>query len=261
MKRLLKSAGLLRLVILALLVVFGLTTASAEKILRFSGLDWAVRPKGMGAPGPNHWDPRNAWVDELGYLHLTYTTRNGKWSGAEVYTTQKFGFGQYQFWIGGRVDDLDKNLVLGMFPYPEAVPDSKKSVDGTREIDIEFSRWGLTTAPMLNYTVWPVKDGLKSQTQSYHINLKNNRSTHRFIWGPNNVYFQSLDGWIYSNEGQIAAWNYHPKDFKDHIAQTPMPVHINLWSVKGQPPFNGKSVEIIIRAFSYRSMAKKEDIL
>jgi hypothetical protein len=44
------------------------------------------------------------------------------------------GFGRYQFWIEGRVDRLDPNVVLGLLNYP--TPDV--GPDATNEIDIDI---------------------------------------------------------------------------------------------------------------------------
>ncbi len=120
----------------AVLLVTGATAHSGN--ISFSGYTWDVRPAGTGGPGPNDWDPDNVWVDAAGYLHLKLTHRNGRWYSSEVYTRDRLGFGRYQFSLIGRVDQLDKNIVFGLFNYP--TPDV--GVDTTREIDIEFSRWG-----------------------------------------------------------------------------------------------------------------------
>ena len=113
------------------------SSKSNKKILRFSNLDWEVRPSAYNLnPGPNDWSQDNAWVDSQGRLHLAITKdkKTGKWFCAEVYTLKTFGLGKYEFKIEGRVDKLDRNVVFGLFnisnnPYHD-------------EIDIEFAQWG-----------------------------------------------------------------------------------------------------------------------
>lgn len=58
----------------------------------------------------------------------------GAWQCAEITSTQPLGFGTFQFWVDGPVDQLDKNIVLGLFQYG--------GTDGINEQDIEFSQFG-----------------------------------------------------------------------------------------------------------------------
>jgi hypothetical protein len=50
----------------------------------------------------------------------------------------------HQFWVFGRIDKLDPNVVFGLFGYPIA----NVEPDGTHEIDIEFAKWGASQAPI-----------------------------------------------------------------------------------------------------------------
>ncbi|MDR2990337.1 MAG: glycoside hydrolase family 16 protein [Burkholderiaceae bacterium] len=220
--------------------------------LNFSGYTWNVRPSGTGGPGPNNWDPNNAWVDPAtGWLHLRLTRQNGQWYSAEVYTQARFGFGRYQFWIVGAVDKLDPNVVFGLFPYPTA----DVGPDGTNEIDIEFSKWGNSAAPMGNYTVWPTAAGMNQASQRFPFALNNGTySTQRFTWSPTSIYFQSLYGHYDDDTNQFASWLYQPQNPANSIAQAPMPVHINLWCFKGNPPSDGQPVEVIVSAFKFTPM-------
>ena len=40
-------------------------------------------------------------------------------------------------------------------------------------------------------------------------------------------------------------------DNLDIIGDKPMPVEINLWLFKGQPPKDGQQIEVIIRSFNF----------
>jgi hypothetical protein len=221
--------------------------AGQAKTIRFSGYDWIVRGAGRGGPGPNEWDENNAWLDDHGYLHMRLAPREGTWYCSEVSTAERFRFGRYQFWIEGRVDKLDLNVVLGLFNYPTR----DVGRGGTREIDIEFAKWALPKAPIGNYTVWPTERTLKSASSTFPITLDNELSTQRFTWSPTSVYFQSLLGNREDDQHQVASWRYEPSDPESHISQQAMPVHINLWCFEGQPPTDGKPVEVIVRAFTF----------
>jgi hypothetical protein len=243
-----------KLVIAKLVLVVGMVALLAAaygpcqaKTIKFSGYDWDVRPAGVGGPGPNAWDENNAWVDGRGYLHMKLAPRDGKWYCPEVTTTTRLGFGRYQFWIAGRVDKLDLNVVLGLFNYPTR----DVGRGGTNEIDIEFAKWAIPAAPIDNFTVWPVERELKNTSQSFPITLKSNLSTQRFRWSSTEVFFQSLLGLRNDDAQQVASWRYQPTDPASRICQQPMPVHINLWCFEGRPPSDGKPVEIVIRAFTF----------
>ena len=50
---------------------------------------------------------------------------------------------------------------------------------------------------------------------------------------------------------QFAIWQYQPPDPASFIGDKPMPVEINLWLFKGQPPKDGQQIEVIIRSFNF----------
>lgn len=228
----------------ALLTVCSTTRAET---LRFSGYTWEVRGADNGGPGPNDWAPQNAWVDARGYLHLKVTHQGNKWFCPEVYSRERLGFGVYQFWIQGKVDQLDRNIVFGLFNYPN----KEVGADGTNEIDIEFSRWGHINAPIGNYTVWPSNPKVEHKTHSFEFKLDNYLSTHRFSWSSEGVRFQSCQGLRDNDQQELANWLFKPSNPMDAIGQKPVPVHINLWCFEGKPPTDGKEVEMVIRAFKF----------
>ena len=221
-------------------------TISEARTIKFSGYDWTVRA-GRGGPGPNNWDENNVWVDQSGYLHLQLTSRGNQWYASEVSTTDRLGFGRYQFWVIGRLDRLDPNIVFGLFNYP--TPDL--GPDGTNEIDIEFSQWANPEAPMGNYTVWPTKKELVRASHRFPVELSGDYSTHKIIWNSTSVSFQSLHGHRDDNSSQFGEWLYQPRDPSSYVSQKPMPFRINLWCFRGQPPKDGQQVEIVIRSFKF----------
>src|SRR5512133_1750547 len=237
------KATMVLCVIAALLVGAALSQAAT---VTFSGYSWVIRQPGRGGPGPNNWGPDNVLVDTNGYLHLRLTHRDGKWYCAEVYTQERLGFGRYEFWLAGPVDKLDRNVVLGLFNYPT----SDVGPDGTHEIDIEFARWGNPTAPIGNYTVWPATNNVKRESKSFAFTLDRDSSRHCLTWSPTNIFFQSNAG-VEDKNRQLAGWRFQPINAPPHISQNPMPVHLNLWCFKGQPPSDGQPVEIIVRAFLF----------
>src|SRR6516225_6734790 len=179
-----------RLIASALGLLIGANASSPAKTIRFAGYDWVAKSATHEGPGPNNWNENNVWVDQGGYLHLKLTKQGDRWYCAEVSTEDRLGFGRYQFWVVGRVDRLDPNVVLGLFNYP--TPDV--GPDGTHEIDIEFAKWGKPQAPIGNYTVWPAKKGLNNAHYTFPMQLNNDKTTHRFVWDSTSVTCQSLVG-------------------------------------------------------------------
>jgi hypothetical protein len=221
--------------------------SSPAKTLRFAGYDWVAKSATHEGPGPNNWNENNVWVDQGGYLHLKLTKQGDRWYCAEVLTKDRLGFGRYQFWVVGRLDRLDPNVVLGLFNYP--TPDV--GPDGTNEIDIEFAQWGKPEAPIGNYTVWPAREGLRRASKRFSMELKGEFTTHRFTWHSTSVAFESLHGHHDDNSNKFADWLYQPDDQPAYISQKAMPVRINLWLFQGQPPRNGQQVELIVRSFKF----------
>ena len=233
-----------------IIVVAAMIAFSASPLcntIYFAGYNWTVKSGNSIGPGPNSWDEDNVWIDKNGYLHLVITSRAGQWYCSQVSMVERLGFGRYEFRVTGRIDQLDPNVVLGLFNYPP----SDVGPDGTHEIDIEFARWGKPQAPIGNYTVWPARKGLNSAHSSFPAGLSGDDTTHRFIWSPTSVTFQSLVGSSDDDSGQFAIWQYQPPDPASFIGDKPMPVEINLWLFKGQPPKDGQQIEVIIRSFNF----------
>lgn len=198
-------------------------------------------------PGPNVWDENNVWLDDQGRMHMKITNRDGKWQCAEVNIKERLGFGRYQWQIVGRPDQLDPQVVLGLFNYtrPDVGP------DGTNEIDIEFARWGRPATPIGNFTVWPAVKEAKNKTYPFEFKLDGDYTTHRFDWAPQSINFQLLGGHRDDDANEIAKWNYAPVEAEKCIPQQPLPLHLNFWLFRGKPPQDGKEAEIIIRNFSF----------
>jgi hypothetical protein len=219
------------------------------KTLTFSGYDWTVKSGANLGPGPNNWDENNVWVDPQGELHLKLTNREVRWYCSQVGMRDRLSFGTYQFWI--KPDRQTRSeCVFGLFDYP--TPDA--GPDGTHEIDIEFAKWGVPYAKIGSYTVWPAKKGPDRANQRFAVDLNGSYTTHRFTWKATSVFFQSLHGHRDDNSIEFAEWLYEPRDPASQLGQQPVPVEINLWLFKGQPPQDGQEVELIVRSFKFIPM-------
>lgn len=247
--RTLTTAAAVKPLLLASLFVLCKAAAFADTDhkIRFSGYEWIVKSSDSMGPGPNAWRPDNVALDAKGQLHLKITNSEGKWCCAEVMSTKRFGFGTYEFQIEGPIDKFDPGIVLGLFNYPT----SDVGGDGTNEIDIEFARWGNAAWPNGNFTVWPPIKEAKNGSDTYQFSMKEQSSTHRFVWESKSVSFESRTGDGKQNSELIHSWKYQPEDFLNRIGQNPEPVLMNLWLFRGKAPSDAKQVEIVIKRFKF----------
>lgn len=233
-----------------MLLVLGLGLAlpgAQAQTVKFSGYSWRVKSGDKLGPGPNHWRAANVRVDARGWLHLAITHKSGQWQCAEVEMTQPLGFGKYQFQVIGRLDKLDRNIVLGLFNYPPP----EIGPDGTNEIDIEFAHWGDPRSDPGNYTVWPAKAGIKQTSHTFVFALNGANTTQRFTWASDHILFQSQHGFRSDDKNEFGQWLFQPASPLDQIPQKPLPVLINLWLFQGKPPSDSKPLELVIQSFKY----------
>ncbi len=149
--------------------------------------------------------------------------------------------------MSGRLDQFDRNTVLGLFNYPT----SDVGKDGTNEIDIEFARWGDALAPVGNFTVWQASGARPPDNHAvFGLAGSGDLTTHQFLWQSKQISFRSFRGETDDKTKEISHWEYTPDETR-LIPQQPLPIHLNLWLFRGQPPTDNKEVEIVIRAFTF----------
>ena len=170
--------------------------AAPRNTVSFSGYTWTVKKSGGSrvGPGPNYFAKKNAWVDSSGRLHLAITKAGRHWTVGEVVNTRSLGYGTYKWVLASRVDNLDPNMVLGLFVY-----DSDPSFNH-REIDIEASRWGNASDPTNAQFVvqpYPPTGDLRRITQGTSL-----PATLSFTWTAAGVSFSapgaSPSTWTYT---------------------------------------------------------------
>ena len=226
-------------------VLFAAPPAALAQVL-FSGYTWQVR-SGIGNPGKNTFTADNVSVDANGYLHLRIAHNHNQWTTSEVFSADAFGFGTYEFQISGHPELMDDNVVLGLFNYPTADPDT------TNEIDIEFATWGGQQSVHGNWTVWPaeLQAGLGPTTFAFDASPAADTSTYRFTWTPRQVHYEALNGWTDDAAGLYRSWTFAPADYALRVPQHPIPVHMNLWLFEGNAPTDRQDVDITIARFRF----------
>lgn len=222
--------------------------------LSFAGRKWSLKRTDFPyGPGPNIFSdrPQDVWVDGQG-LHLTVRNRNSFWTSSEVVLSKSLGYGTYIFKTNSRVDRLNEQVVLGLFTY------DIKDCANTRELDIEFAKWGdPLNKTNAQYVVQPCDacPGCGGNCTRFKVNLskEDQRLTHYLVWSEQKVEFRTYRGhwnkvfppkqylvkrWIYGDQSGI------PQPGRENV-------RFNLWLLDGNPPTNGKDAHVIISGFRW----------
>jgi len=208
--------------------------------ISFADREWTVRDW-YGNPGSNFWcnGNENVWVDGNGWLHLKITHVYNTWYCSEItteMTTNEYTrYGMHRFYIIGRLDSLDKNVVFSPYIYR----------DNVTEVDIEFAKWGWDNPYDSWYVVQP---GVPGNKDSFAIELTETYSTHYFDWQEDSIRFKSIHGHYTEppNPGfLIHEWVYTGGDIpseEEHLY-----ILINLYLNNGNPPSDTQEVEMIVK--------------
>ena len=210
---------------------------ASTRIISFSGYEWNVKTTSdsVGGPGPNYFNDstENVWIDVSGYLHLriNYLPVQDEWHCAEVYSVESFGYGTYKFTLAPGFEDLNKNVVLGLFTY----------LDDSNEIDIEFARWGDESASNCQYVIQP--SWVINHVKRFNFNPQGLDSAHAFTWCKTTIQFNSTNGF-----DEDFQWTYYGSGIpKPNVEKARM----NLWLMQGLPPSDGIETEVIIKSFEF----------
>jgi hypothetical protein len=205
----------------------------------WGGAQWQVKTSNAAVgPGPNIFAKANVSVDASGFLHLRIARdAQGRWTTSEVIAPTSLGYGTYTFTVATPLDQLDRNVVLGLFTW------SDRPQYAHREIDFEAARWGSATDPTnAQFVVQPYD---KPNHLSRFTLTNAVRTQQQFTWRAGEVSFVSrrLD-----TGATVATYVYRGSD-------VPKPgderVRLNLWLFGGAAPSDGQPVEIVIESFAF----------
>jgi hypothetical protein len=76
---------------MGLTAMLGRAPAAHAATITWKGHTWNVTNGGMA--GVCQGNPSNLSIDASGYLHMKITNNGGTWTGAEIFSTDKLGFG------------------------------------------------------------------------------------------------------------------------------------------------------------------------
>ena len=205
----------------------------------WGGIQWQVKSSNAAVGrGPNVFSKANVSVDGSGFLHLRIARdASGKWTTSEIIGPTSYGYGTYTFTVGSRIDQLDPNVVLGLFTWSDKAPYAH------REIDVEVARWGTSSDPTnAQFVVQPydrlnhlVRFATGSQT----------RMVMQFTWRAGRVDFVSRiadTGTLVSQHSYVGTDVPKPGDER---------VHLNFWLFGGAAPTNGLSTEVVVESFAF----------
>jgi hypothetical protein len=216
--------------------------------ITWAGRTWKVTSGGMAGVAPGN--PANVTIDGNRNLLLHIVQHEGKWTAAEVFTTERMGFGTYQWVIEGNVYEMDPATVLGLFTYG---PTQHLGVDAENEIDIEFSQWNNTCRGCnADFTVYPSTgnrkpNGISAWEDNFHVSGEN-LTTARMEWSSDHIVFTLMKGIhpIGTVADLIKTETY--SSTATNIPQVAAPVGINLWCFKNTP---AKDQSVVIRDFQF----------
>ena len=235
--------------ILAFVPLCTLQRAQAQTVT-WSGRSWKLTSGHMA--GVALGNPANVTIDDHGYLHLRIVRENEKWTAAELFTTENFGFGTYQWIVEGNVYAMDPTTVLGLFTYG---PAHHIGADAEDEIDIEFSQWNKTCHGCnADFTVYPATGNRKPKgVSAWEDNFRvsgGTLTTARMEWFADHIVFTLMNGaQPIGTVNDVIKTEKYTSD-ATNIPQSAAPVGINLWCFK-QTPAEDQSV--VIRKFEFRA--------
>ncbi len=218
-----------------------------NRIISWSGFDWIVK-KSIGSsllpigPGPNIFNDNDSmvWVDNQQRLHLRIAKAGNDWHCSELICKSSLGYNRYQFDIGSRIDLLDRNIIAGIFTWDDCSPLARPPNMYFREIDFEFSRWGIANNQNSQYVIQPYT--VTGNVNRFDMNLTGiDHSVHCFDWTSDSIIFKSTWGdssytWKYLNS------TYIPVPANENI-------RINFHLFSGTPPSDNQPAELILNSF------------
>jgi hypothetical protein len=233
-----------------LILLSAFNFSSGQTTISWAGHTWRVTKGGMA--GVAQGDPANVSIDANGYLHLGIVKREGKWTVAELFTTDRMGFGTYQWVVEGDVYQMDPTTVLGLFPYG---PVHHLGTDAENEIDIEFSQWNKTCHGCnADFTVYPSTGnhkpkGVSAWEDNFYVK-GGTLTTARMEWFSDHIVFTLMNGvHAIGTTGDVIKTETYASD-ATNIPQVAVPVGINLWCFKNTPAADQAAV---IRDFQFVS--------
>jgi hypothetical protein len=204
--------------------------------IHFSGYDWEVRQISSNWGGTlNPYDPRNAWVDQAGFLHLKIDRRDDRWFCADIGLTESLGQGSYSFTIRD-VSGLDPAAVLRLYTW-----DHFKLFNSVLSVDL--SRWGDEKSQNGRFVVHPSYEPHNIQGFEAPAGVV----TFGFDWSADKVTFSALRGKPTNSPAVLATHTF--------TSGVPKPggekIHMSFYVYGNSRTPMRKASEVIVEGFRY----------
>lgn len=247
---------------------------TCARMITWSGFTWCIMTSNGTKcnPGPNYYSSsaNNVFVDSAGRLHITITKSGGKFYCSAMFTTQTVGYGTYKFFVSSRVNNLDRNSVVGLFTWN----DKNCVTNANSELDIEFTRWGYAKdSNVINYSVQPTNAGQETERfKTAPMTYTGNSTLHMFSWMPSLVSFSSYKNHNYPPvpADLISSWSFsntNPPKSKEECESEPIVIpapeggthlNMNLWLDHGRYPTDNNEVEVVLDSVSFTPLSAQE---
>ena len=154
--------------------------------LKFSGYDWGVRMIASDKGGSNNlYDPKNAWTDPDGALHMQIKKKSGGWSCAEIYLNRSLGYGTYSVTVRD-TSRLEPAAAFSMFTFDESA-----SEQHFREMDVEVhGRGDASNKNDAQYAIQP----FYSPGNLFPFAAPSGTLTYVLSWEPGHATFKTFRG-------------------------------------------------------------------
>jgi autotransporter-associated beta strand protein len=215
----------------------------------WQGYTWAVKTSDSTpvGPGSNRFvsTPDAVWKDANDKIHLTVKpivspTTWDKGYGSEIIQTQPLGYGKYSFEIENSLDDLPASVTVAAFLWDCR---GSSAVNANREIDIEYSTWGVPTDPNAQFVVQP----WDSAGNRHRLTVPSGTLKNTIDWRPSAIQFT-----IARQDGTVVdTWTYSGNDIPD-------PGHtqfrFNSWINSIATEYPTQNLDIALKSFSFVPM-------
>lgn len=222
--------------VLAVNSVRGTAPSSPPETIQFSGYQWEVRQNtGVAEGSTNFYEPRNAWTDKSGYLHLRVTKEHDDWASAQVKLSRSLGYGSYRFVVRD-ISHLEPAAVFAMFTFDYFGP--------SREMDIEISRWGEPEDKNAQYVIQPYV----VPANTVRFNAPSGTLTYWMDWEPGRVSFKTMRGSAANKGSAVVA---------EHVFTSGVPsagnerIHINLYVYGNKRRPVQHEFEVVVEKFEF----------
>ncbi|MEO7714830.1 MAG: hypothetical protein ABIY70_01395 [Capsulimonas sp.] len=193
----------------------------------------------------------NVTIDSSGYLHLKISGSGSTAKGAEIYTSDRLGFGSIYYVLNGSITSMQKSVVLSGFTYGAA---ANVGVDGENELDVEFSQWNGTAGNInSDFTFYP-NTGQGALGASYEENFLLNLggstvNTVRIDWSSTKVTASIWAGLVPPTASTGTAVKSHTYNGNTNtIPQSACPMMFNLWTFGAYPT---QALDITVQDFQF----------